>query len=155
MKRRVITTLIALAVMIATFGLLIWKFQLPAGAAATPPPTHWLISQPELGRLTGAGGTSSFQWVMRDPVRGSDTRGLVPTFTSYYAFARWARGGGSGTAEIDYESSVTPRWQMIHLMRYIRLAAQMGTRHRILTIFSPVTSSITVPTSMLTVDVQA
>src|SRR5215475_6683674 len=119
--RNTMLLILAVMVMLAAFAAFFWVFQLPAGAAASPPPRHWLITQPELARVQAAGGTASFEWVMCDPVRGSDTSCPVPTFTSYYDFARWARSGGTGAAEIDYESSVTPRWQMTHLLRYVRL----------------------------------
>lgn len=116
---------------------------LPAGAVATPPPAHWVIGHSDLGRIQHAGATATFEWVMND-----DGHGNVPTFTNYYAFARWARAGSSGTALVDYENSVTPRWQMGHLGRYVRLAAQLGHARRIFTILTPIAAG----TAMLAAD---
>jgi len=156
MNRRTLFLIAMAAVMIAAFLAFLAMYQgPPAGAATQAPPRHWLISKPELARIRAAGATAGFGWVMCDPVPQRSLGCPVPTFTSYYAFRQWVLAGGAGTAEIDYEGSVTPHWQMTHLLFYVRLTAQLGRAHGVFTILSPITSRASVPTSMLAVDEQA
>jgi hypothetical protein len=153
MSRRTLYLIAALATMLAVFAAFLAVYEgLPAGAA-TRPPGHWLIQKQDLARIRAAGATATFQWVMCYPnPAGQDLSCPVPTFTDYYSFARWARAGGHGTVEIDYEQSVTPHWQMTHQQRYIRLAAQLAVARGIPAVFSP----IPLPGGdMLAADVQA
>jgi hypothetical protein len=154
MSRRLLRWVIAaVAAMLAVFAAFFFVFQLPASATAMPPPQHWLIQKQDLTRIRNAGATATFQWVMCYPnPAGQDLSCPVPTFTDYYAFRRWAPSHPGVTAEIDFEPSVTPRWQMTHLLAYIRRAAQAAGAFNIPAVFSP----IPLPGGdMLAADVQA
>jgi len=127
MNRRTLFLIAMAAVRLPAFLAFLAMYQgLPLGRHASAA-RHWLISKPELARIRAAGPpqVSGGSCATRFPA----VTGLPgTTFTSYYAFRQWVLAGGAGTAEIDYEGSVHPHWQMTHLLFYVRLTAQLGAR---------------------------
>ena len=160
--RNALLLILATLLMLAAFAAFFAVYQgLPAsGAPAGLPPAHWLMKKDDLRRAQAVGPMPAFQWVSCGsaqpfalPCVPSATN-RVPTFTDYYAFARYVRHGGRGTVLIDYEGwTLTPHWQQTHMGRYIRLADQLAAAHGITAILAPVTGPPDgAPVHMLTAD---